>query len=222
MAMEYIYFDHDIKQPVELKKFKGLSYQYEKWDCDEGTVEILDPHGEHVASFRVKPDTCYLLQRRNQSALQLYEVTPPRVFRDRAPWLFGFGSKQRCDSWDKLCQVGRAYQEAHPNSKLLMSSVPSHGSYLTYVYAADDYATPVAYCCEWAKDEAWAFFGNDTICEVIATMYRDLNFKYPLQYVVHQVKAMATTYPVGTKEFFQGQLGIYDEDLYYGSEYGGF
>lgn len=222
MAMEHIYFDHDIERPVELKKFKGFSYQYEKWSRDEGTVEIFDHHGEQVASFQVKPDTCYVLQRRNQSALQLHEVTPPRVFRDRAAWLFGFGSKQRCDSWEKLCQAGQAYQEAHPNSKLLTSSVSSYGSYLTYVYAAGDYVTPVAYYCEWADNEAWAFVGDDTICEVIATMHRDLNFRYPLQFVIHQVKAMASLYPVGARNFFQGRLGIYDEDAYYADEYGGF
>ena len=224
MAIEYIYFDHDtIDRPAELKKFKGLSYQYEKWSCDEGTVEILNPHGEQVAFFRVKPDTCYVLQRRNQSALQLHEVTPPRILRERIPWLFGFGGKHRCGSRDELEQVCQEYRTVHPDVKVIVRDLYHAGSYLTYAYAVGKYTTPVAYYCIWGDGiPCFVGEGESTTCEFIIKMYRDLNFKYPLQFVVHQVKAMAMLYPMGTKQFFHGRLGIYDNDLYYADEYGGF
>jgi len=216
MAMEYIYLDYTTTQPVELKKFNGLQYSYEEECKDTGTLEITDTQGQQKAFFRVKPHTCYVLQRRNQSALQLHEVTPPRVFRDRTPWLFGFGSKHRCDSRSKLAQVCQEYQDTHPGSVVVMRDLYHLGSYLTYAYAVGKFTTPVAYCCKWAEDSAWGFFGDDTICEFIAEMYMNLGeFRYPLQYVIHQVKAMATTYPVRTRKFFQERLGCYDKDVYY-------
>lgn len=218
MAMEYIYLDRTTKEPVELKNFKGLRYFYEEECGDTGTLEILDARGEQVAFFRVKPYACYLLQRRNQSALQLHEMTPPRVFRDRVPWLFGFGRKQRCESVAQLEQACQEYRAAHPHAEVVIREISYYGSYLRYAFAVGEYTTPVAYCCKWAENGTWAFFGDDTICEFIADLDRELKFKFPLQYVIHQVKAMATTYPVPTKKFFQDRLGYYDKSVYYASD----
>lgn len=229
MAMEYLYFDHNTEQPVPLKHFKNLMYEYEEWSGDEGHVEIIDRHDNYEASFQVKHRTCYLLQRRNQSALQLHEVTPPRILRERAPWLFGFGSKQRYDSRNSFSQACLEYCVAHPSVELTVRRTSCNGSYLEYAFAIDERmigsgcaTVPVAYWRQWNDDTAWAFFGDDTICEFIAEMYRDLDFKYPLQYVIELVKGMATTYPVPTRGFFQEKLGIYDKNAYYASEYGGF
>ncbi len=223
MAMEYLYFDHDTEQPVALKHFKGLMYKYEEWPDGEGCVEVVDCDGDHMAFFYVKHRTCYLLQRRNQSALQLHEVTPPRIHRERVPWLFGFGSKQRYDSASSFDQACQKYRAAHPDVKLIVKDISDNGSYLTYAFAIGERATtPVAYYCQWSEDTAWAFFGANTICEFIAEMYRDLNFKYPMQYTIKLVKGMATTYPVPTRDFFRERLGIYDKDAYYADEYGGF
>ncbi len=218
MAMEYIYTDYTTKTPVELKNFKGLQYRYEEEYHDAGTLEILYTNGAQKAFFHVKPYTLYLLQCRNQSALQLHEVTPPRVFRDRVPWLFGFGRKQRCENHREFWQVCDAYQSMHPRASVLTRQVSYGGSYLTYAFVVGNFTAPIAYSCEWAEGEAWAFAGDDTICEFIAAMHRDLNFKFPLQYVIHQVKAMATMYPVPTKRFFQERLGCYDKGVYYASD----
>lgn len=210
--------DRITKAPVKLDKFTDLRYNYDEEYEDTGVLEIINARGEQVAFFRVKPHACYLLQRRNQSALQLHEMTPPRVFRDRTPWLFGFGGKQRCESRSKLDQACREYQVAHPNLKVIVKDLYHAGSFLSYAFAVGDFTTPVAYYCEWAKNETWAFFGDDTILKFIAEMYKDLSFKFPLQYVIHQVRDMATTYPVPTKKFFQETLGCYNKGVYYASD----
>lgn len=217
MAMEYIYLDHDIKQPVALTKFKHLMYRYEVRCGGEGFLEILDHHGDRVASYHVKSNACYVLQRRNQSALQLHEVTPPRIFRERITWLFGFTSKHRCDSIEKFDQVCEEYEVTH-HCSLIVRDIYYAGSYLAYAFAMGDYTTPVAHYCLWANNGAWAFFGDDTTCKFIDRIHQDLTFKFPLQYVIHQVKTIASLSSVDAMNFFHNELLCYDINVYYADD----
>ena len=217
MAMQYVYTDQSTKELVKLKNFGGLQYSYDDYnEC----LEIFDSQGEHVAFFYVKPHTCYLLQRRNQSQLQLHEVTPPSFCMDQILWLFGFGRKHRCESRDSFAQACAEYQKAHPDLQVIVKEAEPVGVRVKYAFAWGRNATlcPVACFYEIAEGTTWAFFGKEAEYRVIAAMHKALgNFHYPLQYVIHLFKGVTMSYPVETRKFFQEELGYYAANVYYAS-----
>ena len=217
MAMEYVYVGETSTNIINLPKFGDLCYSY---DGRSGTLKITDGNGEQKALFYVKPDTCYMLQRRNKSALQLHEVTPPHFCVDTALWLFGFVRKHRCDNQNSFEQACDDFQKAHPDFQVTKMEIDYAGSCLKYAFVSGTNRTsdylPVAYCYRLVRDTAWAFHGKETLYEVIARMHGSLgNFRYPLQYVIHIFKSTTISYPTETRDFFQKRLGYWNDDVYY-------
>ena len=214
MAMEYIYVCQRTEQPVALCNFKGLQY-----NCDCLILEIANSQGKREASFCVEKYNCYMLERRNQSALQLHKVTPPRFCMDTLLWLFGFGRKQHCDSLDSFTQICKDYREAHPNLQIETKEINSNGTHVKYAFVNDRYISPIAYYYKQAEGTAWSLWGKETSYEIVAEMHSALGkFKYPLQYVIHTFKGSTMSYPVETRKFFRSSLGYWDEAVYYADE----
>ena len=225
MAIEYIFLDQTKTVNLQNPNFCGLQYNYDEWSTDEGTLEIVNAAGEQKAFFHVKPWSLYCLQRRNQSALQLHEVTPPRLCRDQIPWLFGFGSKHRCKSQQDYARACELYQAAHPDLKVITEDTSYNGAYLLYAFVAgrDDFTTPVAYYCKWPEDVAWAMFGKGVMYKFTSELYHSLRkFQYPLQYAIHVFKGATMSLPMETREFFQEELYIGDKSVYYSYPDGNF
>lgn len=216
MAMEYLYMDQGAEHLEVLQNFRGLQWYYDGGDV----LEILDEHGDQKAFFYVQPRTCYLLQRRNQSALRVHEVTPPRFCVDVLAWMFGFGRKQRCDDYNSFVQACNEYQATHPDLRFIENGIEQYGMCFRYAFALrDDCAYPVAYYYRLPGDTNWAFFGKELEYGIVANMHRALGkFKYPLQYMIHLFRCVTMSYPVETREFFRDTLGHRTEKVHYASD----
>lgn len=205
MAMEYIYIEQDLNtQPTELKNFKGLRYIYRG-----GALELVDERGKQKALFQVEERVCYVLQRRNQSALQLHRVTPPSKCVERIPWLFGFNRSHRCDSEKDFYRVCREYQQSENADRLRVRNIDGTAAYLAFAFANNaNGLLPVAYYSEQYDGTAWAFYGEETVRNFVERLHGSMGqFKYPLQYAVRIFQGAAMFYPNETKEFFQEKLG---------------
>lgn len=222
MAMEYVYFDEPTKEPVALRNFRGLYYTYE-----DGAMEICNGRGEQVGFFTVNRRTCYMLQRRNQSALQLHKVTPPRSCVDVDLWLFGFGKKLRCDSREGFQEACHEY-EGRSHQQVKIRDFSWGGLDLEYAFVGrvgtkSDFV-PVAYYYFMREGTAWAFNGKEIEYRLIEAVHNAVGgFKYPLQYVIHTFKGNTMSYPVETREFFRKKLGYVNRnDVYYADLPGNF
>lgn len=216
MAIEYIYLEDATEQPVLLRNFKGLQYIS---DC--GYLVILNAHGKLLAEFPVNNRTCYVLTRRNQSSLQLLKVTPPRksVF-DMLFWLFGFGSKQRCDDHKHFIRVCEEFQEQHSHLDVVTDCFNYGGMVCEFAFTRSDSSTgsqPVAFYCELPNDPTGlAILGKELDYRLVKKLHdRMANFKYPLQYVIHLFEWITMSYPLETREFFQNELHYLEKDVYY-------
>ena len=212
--MEYIYLEQSTKEPVKLEHFRGLSYSY---DAAWSDLTITDSNNNSVAQFTVQPEECYLLQRRNQSALQLHKVTPPKFCMDEVIWLFGFGSKHRRDSIEAVDQACEEYQAAHRNAQVVIREVDNHGLYMKFAFTRrDNNITPIAHYYRIPSGTAWALSQKDIMYYAVYEMHGALSkFQYPLQYVIHCFRGSTMSYPVETRDFFRNKLYIRDNDVYY-------
>lgn len=224
MAMEYIYLEDTTEQPVSLRNFKGLQYTFTNYpNC--GCLEIFNDHGKLEAEFPVNNRTCYVLTRRNQSALQLQKVISPHKTLDKLFWLFGFGGKQRCGNSEGFRQACKEFQEQHSHLDVVTDCFNYGGMVCEFAFTRSDSSTgsqPVAFYCELPNDPTGlAILGKELDYRLVKKLHdRMANFKYPLQYVIHLFKGATMSYPVETREFFQNELHHLEKDVYYADPWG--
>ena len=139
-------------------------------------------------------------------------------------WLFGFGRKQHCESYESFTQAWKDYQNTHSDQQITERSVDFGGSYLYYAFVFENSSVkPIAYYYELADGTAWAFLGKETEYRFIYELHNVLHrFKYPLQYVIYMFQWLTMSYPMETKDFFQNKLRYCDKYVYYASPEAGF
>ena len=215
MAMEYIYVCDYTKVPVALRNFKGLYYEYTYES--HPYLYITDEKGESVASFAVEDRTCYLLQRRNQSALQLHKVTPPHYCVDVDFWLFGLGRKVHCESEDAFRAKCEEYRKENPNIQISFREFEYLGFYLRYAFVETKFRRQaIAYWYSMPGETSWAWHGKEIHYQLIKKLHGVFEFQYPLQYTIHIFKGNTLSYPVETRDFFRKHLGYFHRnDVYY-------